>query len=837
MNHNSFAGRKLLVAAMLASAGAALPQVAIAQQADDTAVSNTEIIVTAQRREEKAQDVPIMITAVSAEGLRERAVTDLQGLQNQVPSLIVAPNGQTSRDVMSPSIRGQGTSFQGSPGVIVYMNEVPLVAAATLSNQGGPGNFVDLQSVQVLSGAQGTLFGRNTTGGAVLLTAAKPTDKLEGSIAGGFGNYNMTELEAVVNVPLTDRLAVRLVGASRDRDGFTQDLNWNKDRDNQHWRMGRIGIQWDPTDTISSYTMASYGYSKTNGTGNIVSFINTNLLTRYRICARTTSGTCKEYTDQLKEQEELGVRKVKHGLDSFVKVKSWSVMNNTEIELTDNLKIRNIVSYAGLKQFYAIDADGTTSNLYNTGNEGLSRLYPKDHYKQFTEELQFQGDAFDKKLTYTLGAFYLSQKPGGPMRDYSTTVGPRFDSASSIEASGVRDLTLSMETTSLFAQSTLDLGVLTPALEKVRLTGGFRYNWDKVEGSAASFRSYGAWRAAQSLTCSNNGFQPNLNGVAFNNVVFNSVDDGGCRFSDTSKSTAATWLVGLDYQPMDNLLLYAKVSRGYKVGGFNTYAVNPGAAFGPEFMIDYEAGFKSDFEVGGRPVRLNVNGFNMDYSKIQRGLPDISQADGQTPGAVIRNAPSAVIRGVEVEAMVKPVDGLEIGGNYSYIDAKYKSYEFTAPSDDNDCVAAKTVPATPGAKKMDLSCIPLQYLAPNIFSVYGRLTVPVAESIGDVSLFVSYSWSDKQSTSPGSLEKTVGTGAGAVWEPGVVLPSYGLLSATLSWNNFLQSGLDLSVFGTNLTDKIYKISNTGTYGSQGVSSQIYGEPRMFGIRMKYKFGN
>lgn len=807
------------------------PGLAIAQQADGASAAGSEIIVTAQRREERAQDVPIMITAISPDGLRERSVTSLQSLQNQVPSLIVAPNGQTTREVMSPSIRGQGTSFQGSPGVVVYMNEVPLVPAATLSSQGGPGAFVDLQSVQVLSGAQGTLFGRNTTGGAVLLTTARPTDKLEGSLSVGFGNYNMKELEAVVNVPLTDKLAIRVVGAGRQRDGFTQDLNWNKDRDNENWRMGRIGIQWDPTEAISSYTMASYSESSTNGTGNIPKSFNTATMSVYGMCDSTGLPACSDYDDLITRQKELGVRKVEHGTDGFYKSKYWTAMNNSEIELADNLKLRNIISYSGLKIGYANDADGSIANLSNTGNTRLSRGNWKDDFTQLTEEFQIQGDALGKKLIYTAGIFYSSQKPGGPMRDFATTNCVFWGETASEECSGFRDVKLSNKTTALFAQATLDLGAFTPALDRLRLTGGFRYNWDTVAGTAVVYSPY---LTDGNVTCSFNGASVAVED-AFKAVDLVNPAAGGCGFSGTSKSKASTWTIGLDYQPMDNLLLYAKVSRGYKAGGFNGYAVNvENAKFGPEFMTDYEAGFKYDFTVGGRAARLNVNGFNMDYSKIQRGLPDINSLG--IPGAVIRNAPSALIRGVEVEAMIKPVDGLEIGGNYSYIDAKYKSYNFPSPFAVPDCKTSAYDPAVNAAnpKIMDLSCIPLQYMSPHIFSVYGRLNVPVPESVGDVNLFVSYAWADKQHTAPGALEYMVDNPT-QIWEPGITMPSYGLLSASLNWNNFLQSGLDVSLFGTNLTNSTYTISNTGTFNIQMSQTQIYGEPRMFGIRMKYNF--
>lgn len=837
MTKSTSMGRKVLVAALLASAGAGLPQVAIAQQAEEASAAGTEIIVTAQRREERAQDVPIMITAVSAEGLRERSISDLQGMQNQIPSLIVAPNGQSTRDTMSPTIRGQGASFQGAPGVVVYMNEVPLISGYSINSQGGPGNFVDLQNVQVLSGVQGTLFGRNTTGGAMLLTAAKPTDKLEGYVSGSFGNYNLTELEAVVNVPVSDTLAVRLVGASRDRDGFTQDITWNKDRDDTHWRMGRIGVQWNPTDAVSSYTMAQYGYSKTNGTANIIESFNTELFALYSgyglgLCPLVSgSYDCSQYTNLVNKQKEYGPRKIAGGIDSFMKNETWSVMNSTDVEVTSNIKLRNIVSYAETEVYYANDGDGTVANIYNIGNTALSRTEPKEYHKLFTEELQLQGEAFDKKLNYTLGGFYAKQSPKGPMSDFATNVCGAPGEAGSVSCAGFRQYTVSNESKALFAQATLDLGALTPALEKVRLTGGYRHTWDKFSGTAIGYGPY------YGLTAGPNAGKTTCNFKAGYVTLTDAPTE--CSFSANLKSNAGNWLIGLDYQPVDNLLLYAKVTRGYKAGGFNSYAVNPEyQTFGPEYVTDYEAGFKSDFTLAGRPVRLNVNGYNMDYSKIQRGMADRNAA-GKSGAAMVATG-SARIRGVEIEGMVKPVDALEIGGNYSYIDAKYKSFKFKSPTAIWDCNSAsrsdseRTVPGNTDAAIADLTCIPLQYLSPHIFSVYGRLQLPVPESVGDVSLFVNYAWRDKQHTSPANLATFPN---GDVWEPGVVLASYGVLSANLTWKNFLQSGLEVSAFGTNLTNKTYKISNSGTYNSSGTQAVMYGEPRMYGIRLKYAFGN
>lgn len=841
--------KALLATSALVAFG--VPGVVMAQDtAKESASSGSgfaEIVVTAQRREEKSQDVPIVITALSPDSLRERGVSSVQGLQSQVPSLLVQPNGQASRDVMSPAIRGQGASFQGAPGVVVYMNEIPLPIGFTLSTQGGPGNFVDLQSAQVLTGVQGTLFGRNTTGGAILLTAAKPTDKLEGYVSGSFGNYNLAELEAVVNVPISDTLKVRLVGQSRDRDGFTQDVNWNKDRDDIHTRMGRIGVQWNPTDTVSSYTMAYYGYSKNNGTGIVPIKLNVPLLqaytrytaygpsyAKYNFCPAGSDPNCSSLQQLYTDQQARGLRKVAHGIDDFSKVETWGVNNATDVDLTDGLKLRNIISYATLKSFYGSDQDGTLSNLNNTGSSIWSRTAPKDAYKLFTEELQLQGEALDKKLTYVLGGFYSKQSPDAKMEDYSTTVCSFAGETGSNQCMGYRTMGMTNESKALFAQATLDLGALTPALDRVRLTGGYRYTWDKIDGFAVNYdpaiAAAGTLPAADFVTCSFNGARPLRANV---NNLYNAASDPGCRYEGHLKSSAPNWTVGLDYRPIDNLLLYGKVSRGYKAGGFNAYAVNQiFATFQPEFVTDYEAGFKSDFKVGGRPVRLNVNGFNMDYDKIQRGLADYNPTTRKSGAATLSYA-SARIRGVEIEAMFKPVDALEIGGNYSYIDAKYKSFTYPAPQAVWDCNS--TAPSFTKTLTPDLSCIPMQYLSPNIFSIYGRLQVPTSDNFGDVSLFVNYAWTDARHQSGPALEYFPGTTT--TWEPGSDLAAYGLLNASIDWKGALGTGLDVSVFGTNLTNKTYAISNSGVYNQVGTQSQIFGEPRMYGVRLRYNFGN
>jgi len=192
-----------------------------------------------------------------------------------------------------------------------------------------------------------------------------------------------------------------------------------------------------------------------------------------------------------------------------------------------------------------------------------------------------------------------------------------------------------------------------------------------------------------------------------------------------------------------------------------------------------------------------------------------------------------VIKGFEVEAMIQPVDNVEIGGNYSHLSAHYKSFKFDSSSGVWDCTAT-SINSPQVFAGADMSCRPLQYLSPNIVSVYGRFTLPMAEDKGKVSLFVSYNWTDAQPSAPFSTERFPD---GTVNEPGVLLPSFGLLNASLDWKGVLGAPVDLSLFATNITNKNYVISNTGVFQTIGAQSQTYGEPRMFGMRLRYSFGD
>lgn len=824
------ARRSRTTAVLLASSAVSailMPGAAMAQSADaEETVANQEILVTANRREERGQDVPVVVTAFSAESLAQQNISKPQDLYGTVPSLVSGTQGQATRDVQSFAIRGQSTGFLASPGVQLYMNEVPLPSSISLNLQGAPGMFADMENVQVLSGPQGTLFGRNTTGGAVLFTPRRPSNEVGGYIEGQLGNLNLRHIEGAVNVPIIDDvLMVRVSGVFHDRRGYTRDLVWNKWRDDEHYYAGRIGILFKPVDGVENLTTIYGSKSSNNGAGQVNLGFNTFVLQNFIQSCGTGpfQAPCSVYTDESAFAAANGPRKVRHSLDGFSKIASYGIINSTTIELSDNVNLRNIVSYQNLKDNYGIDQDGTPFQAYElsqgaplpsgpianfpfapaAGYANPARPFslPRDHLEQFTEELQIQGEALDKRLNYSFGGFYYNATPASLWGFRSIQYVPAAFTGSPFVPGSDGRSGVSNKSKALYAHATLDLGALTPSLENLRFTGGYRYTWDTIKGFASS------WNIGLG-TCSFGPAAPQAYG-ANDPAVF-------CNYSDTLKSSAGTWTLGLDYKPVEDLLLYAKVSRGYKSGGFNSFAVRAETqTFKPEYLTTYEGGFKSDFSLGDVPVRFNATYYYSKYRDFQRPGGDFNVVSTAS-GAAIFSA-DATIQGLELETSIRPTDGIELGGTLSYSKGDYDSYDVPNLGQPN-CGPG----ATPGT--VSLACTRFQFLTPWIYNVHASVDLPLPESFAETTLFVSYSHVSRQGVSP------------VPGEPGGTLEAFGLLNANLSFNNVAGTGANLSLFANNLTNELYRVSNANVFNSQGVWSSLYGEPRTYGVKLRFTFG-
>jgi iron complex outermembrane recepter protein len=373
-------------AILAAALGTAAP--AEAQQVtQSTFGALEEIVVTARRREEAIQSVPIAITALSQDKLTENRVLQFNDLQHYVPSF---------RQFQSASRReSDQISIRSLPGALSYFAEAPTIRT-------GAGRFYDLQNVQILKGPQGTLFGGLANGGAILFEPRRPTNNTEGYASVTFGNYNNREFEGALNVPIVDdKVMIRLAGTRQERAGFTTDIGPffpGKKYDNRdHWSW-RLGMLVKPMEWLQNYTVYEGYYRHTNATGNKLLAVNP---------AGNIPRVFPNYQTVLDQQNAIGPRATALSTDQLDKVYDWIGVNITQIELLENIRFKNIFSWAQSKSVDRYEFEGSILRITDRPNDTGWRASSKT----FSNEANLQGDFFGDKLRLTGGFYWEGGRP------------------------------------------------------------------------------------------------------------------------------------------------------------------------------------------------------------------------------------------------------------------------------------------------------------------------------------------------------------------------------------------------------------------------------------------
>lgn len=752
--------RRLLLASLVLCVSPLGLSAAVAQTTDETSqasFSKDDIIVTARREAEVIQRVPISITAIDSQTLERGTVTGLKDIQYFSPSLSVSTNNTRSTDNLS--LRGVGTTFGTDPAVVAYFAEVPLPGGG-----GGAGNLFDLSDVQVLNGPQGTLFGRNTTGGAVLFEPKKPTDTFGGQVMVGYGNYNNFEQQAILNLPIIPGvLAVRAGISHRTRDGYTRDVVTGQDYDNIDFTAGRFSILFTPSAGIENFTTLNFLNRKEHGGSSVLHLVNPAFY-----------GTA--FDAILAQQQAWGPRRVAYDGAELDRQKIFIATNRTQIDLGSEITFKNIISYSTYRNTSLIDVDGSTIpgiSYFPTGEPGGLQNNGTPAFNQFTEELQLTGKALSRMLDWTVGAYYQHNTP----KENLTLQQNIIFGAPPEYASQGDDLV----SKAIYAQGTLDFGAFSPSLEGLKATGGIRYTRDRRKDYATRYFD------VPGLPCE----------------YVSGASGSDCRYDFAPKVfKATTWTLGLSYQVTPDTMLYATASRGFKSGGINLPAPpsDTYSAFGPEKVSDLEIGAKTKTHIGTMPLRASVALFREKFNDIQRALLFPS---GTSFALYIVNASSATIKGAEAQVDIEPVDGLRLGARYSYLHSSYGTFK--------DPLS--------GA---DYTGLPLPYTPKHKVTLLAGYTSNLGD-VGSLDLQATYAYQ----SSYRNLD---------AFDPDIVVKGYGLLSLSAGLNNIAQSGFDLSVFATNVTNKLYRVGGGNYYYSLGFTTSIYGEPRMVGARLTYHFG-
>ncbi|CAN5258090.1 TonB-dependent receptor [soil metagenome] len=583
---------------------------------EESAAKLEEIVVVARRSEERLQDVPLSVTGLSSEVLESHTITTGTDLQKLIPTLNVGVSifGGTQQF----SLRGVRT------GVVSYLNEVPV--DGVLADQ----MLWDLSSIQAISGPQGTLFGKNSTGGAVLFVPNQPGEEFEGYVEGRLGRFNLREGTAVVNLPVNDKLALRIGARVTKRDGIIDNLT-GPDLQAQDRRSLRVSALFKPNAVLTNYTTFNYAhrddtpYAQISGSGAGTPSCPTALPS----CVYGAS-----YANELAAQRTRGIRTVSIPLDASQSASPW--------------QLTNVLS----GHFGAVTAKYIFGYQKNKDRQFTSQLsiplpviigLNQNRTSLKTHEFQLLGSAFSERLTWVTG-LYASDSDVNNFNSYLlfAPVGTPHNNNTTQQTGG----NTTTDSKAAYAQGTLAV------TDRFNVTVGARYTQDDVK--TAQF-----------------GYSPGH--VCNLPAALPSVNIATCTQRIAAKTDAVTYNLSADFKVSDDVLLYATTRKGYNAGGFNPNINDADLeVVRPEYITDYEAGLKADWSLGGMPVRTNVSTFYAKYKDIQRTTSLVFDNLIVTGNF---NAAKATIYGAQIEILARPVEPLTLQASYGYLHTKYDSFQ------------------------------------------------------------------------------------------------------------------------------------------------------------------
>lgn len=754
---------------------AAAPAPASATDTNANANIAPDIIVTAQFRGQRIQDVPLSITAVDSALLAARSETNIAQVAKNTPSVVIVPSGGAFGPSIGASIRGVGQfDFNPAyePGVGLYIDDVYY---ATLT--GGLFDLLDLDRVEILRGPQGTLSGRNSEGGSIKLFSKKPNGDEGGYVDVGYGSRNEISLRGSADFKLTDNLFGRVSGVFKHQDGFVSLEDYGcANPGNPENIVGTHGagqctvdklgetdykalrgqLRWNPSNAVDITLSGDYTYQNQTNAPEVL----TNSTDPNYICGKYctyadfhTTGFDFQHTNQFK---------------------GGGTSVNAIFKPAPDLQITSITAYRAYTATFGTDDDFSPGVEPTMGNSavrleagGFDQL--KFHF--FSQELRLNGDFLNHAVEYTVGGFYSSQKT-----TYYTVQNIGYI------VPGAYLAFLGDDPVNANSKAAFATAIVHPGIEGLTFTGGVRYTKEHKDYTFVRENPDGtplSGLAAAFGLGALNGLTSKYNGDRFD------------------------YRASVDYRFTPAVLIYATLSTGFKGGGTTARPFTAQQAlqgtFGPETLTNYEIGMKTD--LFDRRLRFNISAYIDNYKNIQLPLADCS-AYGGGPCGVVANAGDARNKGIEAEISATPVAGLNIDGSMSYISSKFTKL---SPALGSNYVA--TDPAT---------------FSPPWQASGGIQYKQELGTSGSITPRVDFNYNDRQFT---------GRALGYAY----YLPSYTLANARLTWRN-AKDNLEISGAVTNLTNKYYYNSIfSSVYAFSGTAYSQIGHPREFMATIKKTF--
>jgi iron complex outermembrane receptor protein len=617
---------------LLISAAVLMPQQLHAFEAE-----SAEIIVTATKRETNLQDTPISLAVVSDEDLKKRQVQSLLDLADGgVPSLRVA-TFESRQSALTIGMRGIVPGDANQPareqGVGVYLDGVYLGRQHGLN-----AGFLDIERIEVLRGPQGTLFGRNTEGGAVNIISKAPTGEFGGSITSGFGNYGSYNNQLRLNLPEVAGISIKIDAAIQHQDATTKNpmadqYGWNY----FHRYGGRVAARLRPSDAITADVSVDIG--RDNNTPYYSQLINYNptnrpVATLAQITAngnRLPSGFITPLPAIVQVQpERISVADI--GVPQEPSVgKTFGVTSSIKWDVNDDLQLRSITAWRTVSDRQFDNSGGANRTPTFLPNASFSRYsIAKLDQRQFSQELQAVGTVGN--LDYVFGAYYFNERANDEAKTPNTNRWNATGTGYTIVDPATYPLATVARASIAYAKSYALYGQGTYNLNDFHITLGGRLTQDKKNGTL--FR---------------------VNGAATN-------------FTFVQNNKRIDPIVTVAYDVTSDINVYAKYTTGYRAGGASSRSLNY-RSFGPESVKSYEAGAKT--ELFDRVVRLNTAFYMMDRKDSQ---VDFNFFIPQ-PNGTVRNTLETVnaegttkIKGIEADLTIQPLEGLSTTVSYAYTD-------------------------------------------------------------------------------------------------------------------------------------------------------------------------
>lgn len=728
---------------------------ALAQQDNQRAATLEEVIVTAQKREESLQDVPIAVSAMDSEAIENFNISDAKDLGLVSPSLST-PSFPTSSNNLAFFIRGVGNA---DSNILTRDNSVGLYIDGVYMGRttGLLADLVDLDRIEILRGPQGTLYGRNTTAGAVNFVSAKPTGEFSLKEEVSLGNYDYWRSRTILNLPEVNGFKTKLAVVASDRDGWVENSGPNEmpgvDYEDyyQSSQMGaRLQIAWDVSDQLT----VDYAYDYTD---------METTPPYYQYGADVIPGTnlAKSYSKRL-EQTKSPIT----GDDfAFPQTLSDTIAEGHSLTITydinDQLTFKSITG----NRYFNSDQDANFGQVFlDFSTPTFFALDYTTHVlvenDQFTQEFQLLGTT--DQLHYVVGLFYLDED-GEYTENQTQTLDPL--GAPFFIDQGIFKVDSEVESVAVYGQATWS------ATSQLDLTLGLRYTEDK--------------RSAERVILSDAYTIPAIPYPNPFNTGKNSDDLENLDYSLT-----------LDYAWTDNISTYAKFATGFRSGGASPRGTDFSVSFGEETLETWELGLKS--QLLDNRARLNMAVFRSNYDDVI-----IDFTDAGNPGKVTGlNAGEAQIDGFEFELLVMPIANLQLGVNYTYLNAEITKVKTPPPG----------LSLTPGNN------FEFQWAPENAYSISADYYFDPL-SVGDLSVHLDYAWQGEQFAS-------ANTDAGKV-----ITDDFGQANARISLDRIplCNDSLKVALWVKNLTD-----SEEMNYNLVGLG-YAYQEPRRYGVDVSYTF--